>query len=146
MYSTPNAHSTDDLEALVGQAEPFTVAGRKIALSPLKVGELPAFLRAARPVLDLLSDGLVGAALLDDAEAALESTRLAARVDRAFVESLSQDDFLLLAGKVVEVNADFFIRSRLEQGLLAERSKLAALLAGSRFPSASSAPATGMPT
>jgi len=146
MYSTPNAPSADDLEALVGQAESFSVAGRKIGLSPLKVGELPAFLRAARPVLDLLSEGLVGAALLDDPAAALEAVRLAARVDKDWIDGLGDEEFIALGCRVVEVNADFFIRSRLERGLLAERGKLAALLAGSRFPSASSAPATGMPT
>ena len=44
-----------DLEKLIPQDTLVQVAGETIAISPLKVGQLPAFLRAISPVMAQLS-------------------------------------------------------------------------------------------
>ena len=53
-----------DLEKLIPQALELSINGETLAIKPLKVGQMPAFLRAISPVMQHLSqhrDRLAGA-------------------------------------------------------------------------------------
>jgi len=102
-----------DLEVLVPPVVELTIGGETLTLQPLKVGQLPAFLRAVGPILSKLSaPELDWLALLgmrgDDLLTALA---IATGKPRAWVDELAADEAILLAAKVLEVNADFFTRT-----------------------------------
>ena len=87
------------------------ITGERIDLSPLKVGELPAFARAVQPLAARLSASPDWLALLaDHGEAVIEAIAIASRRPRDWVASLDLDEAVRLAESVFEVNADFFIR------------------------------------
>ena len=87
------------------------IAGERIDLSPLKVGELPAFARAVQPIAASLSASPDWLALLaDHGDAVIEAIAIASRRPRDWVASLDLDEAVRLAEAVFEVNADFFIR------------------------------------
>jgi len=44
-----------DLETLIPQAVELTIGGETLAIKPLKVGQMPAFLRAISPVMQHLT-------------------------------------------------------------------------------------------
>lgn len=101
----------DDLETLL-DPEPgwVTVAGEEIAVVPIKVRQLPAFSRAAKPLLARLGNGehLDLALLVSEIERVIELVVIATERERAWVDDLDLDQLILLAEKVVEVNAAFF--------------------------------------
>ncbi len=87
------------------------IAGEHIDLTPLKVGEVPAFARAVQPIAASLSASPDWLALLaDHGEAVIEAIAIASRRPRDWVASLDLDEAVQLAESVFEVNADFFIR------------------------------------
>ena len=48
-----------DLETLIPQAVELVIDGEPLAIKPLKVGQMPAFLRAITPVMQQISgDGI----------------------------------------------------------------------------------------
>ena len=87
------------------------IAGERIDLSPLKVGELPAFARAVQPIAASLSASPDWLALLaEHGEAAIAAIAVAARRPVDWVTGLGLDEAVHLAEAVFEVNADFFIQ------------------------------------
>ena len=87
------------------------IAGERIDLSPLKVGELPAFARAVQPIAASLSASPDWLALLaEHGEAAIAAIAVAARRPVDWVTGLGLDEAVHLAEAVFGVNADFFIR------------------------------------
>lgn len=87
------------------------IAGERIDLSPLKVGEVPAFARAVQPIAASLSASPDWLALLaDHGEAVIAAVAIAARRPVDWVAGLDLDEAVQLAESVFEVNADFFIR------------------------------------
>ena len=102
-----------DLEKLIPQDTLVQVAGETIAISPLKVGQLPAFLRAISPVMAQLSQPQINWLALfgEHGDDLLTAIAIAVRKPREWVDDLAADDALLLAAKVMEVNADFFTRT-----------------------------------
>src|SRR5579885_391434 len=84
-----------DLEALIPQSVELIIDGEALAIKPLKVGQMPAFLRAISPVMQQLT--------------ASEIDWLALFGERG--DDLAADEAILLAAKVIEVNADFFART-----------------------------------
>ena len=87
------------------------IAGERIDLSPLKVGEVPAFARAVQPLAASLSaspDWLV--LLAEHGEAAITAIAVAARRPVDWVAGLNLDEAVRLAEAVFGVNADFFIQ------------------------------------
>ena len=87
------------------------IAGEHIDLTPLKVGEVPAFARAVQPIAASLSASPDWLALLaDHGEAVIEAIAIASRRPRDWVASLDLDEAVRLAESVFEVNADFFIQ------------------------------------
>lgn len=100
----------DDLNLVAPVPNTIAVAGRDLDVSPLKVGELAAFMRAVSPVLDALAKGDLMDALTHDIESVIQAAALGARVEMDWIEAQEADALLEIAVAVVEVNADFFAR------------------------------------
>ena len=87
------------------------IAGERIDLTPLKVGEVPAFARAVQPIAACLSASPDWLALLaEHGEAVIAAVAIAARRPVDWVAGLDLDEAVRLAEAVFGVNADFFIR------------------------------------
>lgn len=86
------------------------LAGRAFTVRPVTVGVLPKFLAAALPLASELVAGDLYGALATNAEALIEATALGAGVERAWLDAQAPDVLAELAGAVLEVNADFFVR------------------------------------
>ena len=119
-----------DLDKLVPQAFEITLAGESVAIKPLKVGQMPAFLRAITPVMQQIGgDGIDWLALFGErGDDLLTAVSIAIGKPRAWVDELAADEAILLAAKVIEVNADFFTRTVMPKldGLFAQTSAVAA--------------------
>jgi hypothetical protein len=83
---------------------------RGIAVTPIKVRDLPRFLKAVEPIAADLSTGDIAGALMRHAEAVIEATAIGAGCERAWLEDQTPDVLVELAAKVLEVNADFFVK------------------------------------
>jgi hypothetical protein len=79
-------------------------------IQPIKVRDLPRFLKAIEPIAADLATGDLAGALMRHAEAVIEATAIGAGVERAWLEEQTPDVLAELATKVLEVNADFFVR------------------------------------
>jgi len=87
------------------------IAGERIDLTPIKVGELPAFARAVQPLAASLSASPDWLALLaEHGEAVIAAIAIATRRPVEWVAGLDLDEAVRLAEAVFGVNADFFIR------------------------------------
>ncbi len=87
------------------------IAGECIDLTPLKVGEVPAFARAVQPIAAGLSASPDWLALLaEHGEAVIAAIAIATRRPVVWVAGLDLDEAVRLAEAVFGVNADFFIR------------------------------------
>ena len=102
-----------DLDTLVPQACEVTLAGETVSVKPLKVGQMPAFLRAITPVMQQISgDGIDWLALFGErGDDLLTAVSIAVGKPREWVDDLAADEAIVLAAKVIEVNADFFTRT-----------------------------------
>ena len=129
-----------DLETLIPQGTLVQVAGETIAISPLKVGQLPAFLRVISPVMAQLSQPQINWLALfgERGDDLLNAIGIAVKKPREWVDDLAADDALLLAAKVMEVNADFFTRTVIPKldGLFSLGKGIQAANTGSTSPSA----------
>lgn len=97
--------------ALPPVPETVIIGGETLDITPLKVGELPAFARAVRPIAARLSASPDWLALLaDDGEAVIAAVATAARRPVDWVAGLDLDEAVRLAEAVFGANADFFIR------------------------------------
>ena len=103
----------NELEVLVPPVVELTIGGETLTLHPLKVGQLPAFLRAVGPILQKLSAPEIDwlALLGMRGDDLLTALAIATGKPRAWVDDLAADEAILLAAKVIEVNADFFTRT-----------------------------------
>ena len=102
-----------DLDKLVPQAVEISLAGEVVAVKPLKIGQMPAFLRAITPVMQQLGgNGIDWLALFGEhGDDLLTAVSIAIGKPRAWVDALDADEAILVAAKVIEVNADFFTRT-----------------------------------
>jgi len=80
-------------------------------IHPIKVRDLPRFLKAIEPIAAELAAGDIAGALMRHADAVIEATAIGAGVDCAWLEDQTPDVLALLASKVLEVNSDFFVRN-----------------------------------
>jgi hypothetical protein len=120
-----------DLETLIPPTTPLHIGGETLDIKPLKVGQLPAFLRAITPVMQHLSSPNIDwlAVFGQRGDDLLCSIGIAVNKPRQWIDELGADEAMLLAAKVIEVNADFFTRTvapKLE-GLFVHSKGLAAL-------------------
>ncbi len=127
------------LDALANAPLTVAVGGRELAITPVRVKELPAMLRACEPIFGALADGDLLAALLADPDSVIAAVAVGARLPRAEVDALDTAELVELGGAVMQVNADFFAR-RLAPAFVAASQRVAAALAGSMPLPASSAP------
>ncbi len=106
----------DELEQLVAPpAAELTIAGETISIPPIKVKQLAPFARAAQPLLARFGNGehLDLALLVSEIKRVIEMAVVATGRERAWVDSLDLDQLILLAEKIIEVNAAFFARRTL---------------------------------
>ncbi|MCL9847227.1 DUF6631 family protein [Ralstonia solanacearum] len=103
----------DDLDKLIPQPAELTVGGESLVILPLKVGRLPDFLRAISPVLQQLNAPQIDwlGLFIEHGDDLLQAVAIAVGKPRTWVDDLAADEAILLAAKVVEVNADFFTRT-----------------------------------
>ena len=103
----------NDLEKLIPIAVELTVGGETLAIKPLKVGQMPAFLRAISPVMQHLTRAEIDWLTLlgEQGDDLLAAIAIAVAKPRQWVDDLAADEAILLAAKVIEVNADFFTRT-----------------------------------
>jgi hypothetical protein len=102
---------------------------RGLAIQPVSVGDLPAFFKAIEPVVKELAEGDILAALMRHADAVIEATAIGAGVERAWLEAQTPEVLVDLAARVLEVNADFFVR-RVMPRLAEAAEKIAAIGSG----------------
>ena len=128
-----------DLETLIPQAVELVIDGEPLAIKPLKVGQMPAFLRAITPVMQQIGgDGIDWLALFGErGDDLLTAVSIAVGKPRAWVDTLDADQAILLAAKVLEVNADFFTRTVMPRldGLIAQTSAVVAVTTAGSTPS-----------
>ena len=87
------------------------VGGERLELTPLRLGEIPGFARAIRPLASSLSASPDWLVLLDEhGEAVIEAVAIASRRPKDWLAGLELDDAVRLTEAVFEVNADFFIQ------------------------------------
>lgn len=79
-------------------------------MQPVKVKDLPRFLAAIEPIARELAEGDILAALAKHAGHLIEATAIGAGVERAWLDEQTPDVLVELAAKVIDVNADFFVR------------------------------------
>lgn len=133
---------SEEVDLLAPPRQTLKVNGEEIEVIPLTIGRVGAVMRALGPVVDeMQAEGfdLVRFVSRHTGEAI---GAVAAATDKPWkwVSELPPDEFLELAGLLVEVNADFFSR-QLEPSLKRVTARLQA--AAGRISSAdSSAPAT----
>lgn len=103
----------DDLDKLIPQPAELTVGGESLVILPLKVGRLPDFLRAITPTLQQLNTPQIDwlGLFIEHGDDLLQAVAIAVGKPRTWVDDLAADEAILLAAKVVEVNADFFTRT-----------------------------------
>ena len=120
-----------DLEKLIPQALELTVNGETLAIKPLKVGQMPSFLRTISPVMQHLSRTEIDWLTLfgERGDDLLSAIAIAVGKPRQWVDDLAADEAILLAAKVIEVNADFFTRTVMPKldGLFTQAKSLAAV-------------------
>ena len=106
-----------ELEQLIASHIQVQIAGESLTIAPLKVGQLPAFLRAITPLMDYLRAPVIDwlALLAQRGDDLLAALAIAVKKPPDWVHALNADEALLLAAKVMEVNADFFTRAVLPQ-------------------------------
>lgn len=115
-------------------------------IQPVKVKDLPAFLAAIEPVARELAEGDILAALARHAGRVIEATAIGAGVDRAWLEEQTPEVLVDLAAKVLEVNADFFVRAVLPKVASASEALAKIASGGTSGSQGSSAPASATGT
>ena len=124
-----------DLETLIPQSIELVIDGEPLAIKPLKVGQMPGFLRAISPVMQQLTASEIDWLALfgERGDDLLSAIAIAVGKPRAWVDELAADEAILLAAKVIEVNADFFTRTVMPRldGVLAAGLKAPAAKVGS---------------
>jgi hypothetical protein len=120
----------------------LAVGGDQLEITPLRIGELPGFARAVKPIaahLTLQPDWML--ILGEDGEVLILALALACRRPPEWLAALSLDEAIQVAEAVFEVNADFFIQRVVPQ-LQRVSQRLGSLKLGPIVSSDSSAPAT----
>ena len=102
---------TDPLDVLPPVPVEIRVADQTIALTPLVLGELPAFAKAIQPfTADLAIEPDWLRLLGSHGEAMINAMAIASRQPREWIVGLALDEAICLAQALFEVNADFFIQ------------------------------------
>ena len=125
----------DTFAALPPVPVTLVIGGERLELTPLKVGDVPAFARAIQPAAASLSVSPDWLALLAlHGEAVIDAVAIASRRPPEWVTNLALDDAVRLAEAVFEVNADFFIQRVLPS--LTEAATRVSQILGAQIPGA----------
>ena len=132
-----------ELETIVPQGIELLIDGEPLLIKPLKVGQLPGFLRAISPVMRQMSSTEIDWLALfgERGDNLLSAIAIAVAKPRAWVDELAADEAILLAAKMIEVNADFFTRTVMPRlngeigGLIGRTSAAAAAVTAGSTPS-----------
>ena len=102
-----------DLDTLIPQPVELSVRGETLLIKPLKVGQMPAFLREISPAIQQLTGADIDWLALfgSHGDNLLAAVAIAVGKPRPWIDELGADEAILLAAKVIEVNADFFTRT-----------------------------------
>lgn len=127
---------TDELEVLEPSGSSVKYQGASVEVRPLTVGQLPRFVREVKPILGqlqalapLIDESADGEQMLagvldlieEHGERLQRAVAIATGLTDAVVAKGGIDEFVALAKKVIEVNADFFARKLVPQ-LVAARA------------------------
>lgn len=115
---TPNQEKVDaameSLTAVIPGNKTKTIGDVTIAIASLKVGSLPAVLRAVQPLQHLLMNRAVPfdplMLFMLHTEDCLSLLAVLSKQERAWVDNLDPDDALDLFTELLEANLDFFVR------------------------------------
>lgn len=107
----------DDCDFIEPSKTTVTFDGTSFEITALRIGQIPAFTKAAKPLIDrlnvmaLTTDPATLAGLIaDHGDALIEAVAIAARAPREKVEQAMPDEFLTAVLTVLKVNKDFFIQ------------------------------------
>lgn len=100
--------TTPTLETYVSVPREIVVGGKTLQITPLRVRQIPAFLREVGPAGSLLMGGNVAQAVALHGEGIARAMAVATGESEDSIGDLLPDAFLELVGVVMEVNADFF--------------------------------------
>lgn len=102
-----------ELDKLLPTEIEVELSRETIVISPLRVGQMPAFLRVLAPMMKGIgSEGIDWLSLFGErGDDLLSAIAIAINKPRKWVDDLAADEAILLAAKVIEVNADFFTRT-----------------------------------
>jgi len=146
---------TDALDVLEPSGSSVKYRDEELELRPLKIGQLPRLVRAARPVIDAVlslealpdeNSGDMVTLVMDlignHDEQVFEAASICTGKPADWLRDGDIDEFVLLAIKVFEVNRDFFAR-RLAPLLGGRAEALVSVASGAgRTPSSSSSSTT----
>lgn len=130
--------------------ETLSLRGESLDITPLRVGELPVFARAIRPMAAKLTVNPDWLRLLsEDGESVILALAIACRRTPDWVAALSLDEAIVLAEAVFGANADFFIQRvlpEITQMSARVNQRIGTLTPGVMPSTNSSAPGTAIPT
>ncbi|MDD5330208.1 MAG: hypothetical protein PHX38_09400 [Sulfuricella sp.] len=105
-----------ELETLIPQPVEIEVGGETISVNPLTIGQLTRVMKALKPALADIKDEInITMLAVDHGEILLSAVSAATGKPIEWLDALPTDEFIRLAGKLLEVNADFFTRSVLPE-------------------------------
>lgn len=109
------AEKKSELDALDPIGERVAIRGEEVHIVPIKVGKVPALVRAIGEIAPAISrmedtpmEQFVVELIGTHGEAVLNALSICAGKDRAFIDDLTLDELLPLARAVFGVNRDFF--------------------------------------
>lgn len=117
-----------DLDVIEPLATHVAFRGKSLQIAPLKVGQLPAFARAIKPLgapIEAIATGrasfdLVGLLdmIADHGDSVVQAVSIGARVSEDELREATPDELVELAVAILRINADFF-KGRLTPAILA---------------------------
>lgn len=100
-----------ELETLIPQPVEIEAGGEKLTLMPLTIGQLTRVMKALKPALaDIQGEINITMLAAGHGETLLAAVSAATGKPVEWIDNLPPDEFIRLAGKLLEVNAGFFTR------------------------------------
>lgn len=112
----------DSLDVLEPESSAINYNGQRLEIQPLVVGQIPSFVRKAKPIIgeisnlpDFNADDFDGLAYFLDlierhGEILIEAIAIATKQKVEFIQAGNVDELYELVSKVVEVNHAFFVQ------------------------------------
>ncbi|NDP58003.1 MAG: hypothetical protein GZ090_01410 [Oxalobacteraceae bacterium] len=144
------AAAAADISAVIPEYQSIFIAGQEVIIRQIRIGQLPAVLRAVQPLSHMLiqADALdIKSMLMLYADDCLTLLQVLAGRPREWVDALEVDDAITLFSALLEANLDFFARRVLPllpqvMGQLRGKAEQLSTLAGPTASKASSKMAT----